>query len=205
MTTESRMLNVAAATAVVSAAIIGQAAPLNEFIASIRSPDDKVRGPAWQSAEKMGSEAVKPLGEVMATSEDPEVTRAARRGLWRIVRHSGRPNAEEERRAVQNALMALLSSSKPAVKREVLWMLSEIGDAQAVAPMAALLKDSELREDARQSLLRIPGEASLAALKKAAQGTGNVVPPILEAVRVYATIGEISDTLRQVFGEYRER
>jgi methylmalonyl-CoA mutase N-terminal domain/subunit len=46
---------------------------------------------------------------------------------------------------------------------------------------------------------------ALATLKKAAQGTDNVVLPILEAVRVYATLGEISDTLREVFGEYRER
>jgi methylmalonyl-CoA mutase N-terminal domain/subunit len=46
---------------------------------------------------------------------------------------------------------------------------------------------------------------ALAALKKAAQGTDNVVLPILEAVRVYATLGEISDTLREVYGEYRER
>ena len=46
---------------------------------------------------------------------------------------------------------------------------------------------------------------TLVALKKAAQGTENVVPPILEAVRAYASIGEISDTIREVFGEYRER
>ena len=46
---------------------------------------------------------------------------------------------------------------------------------------------------------------TLAVLKKAAQGTDNVVPPILEAVKVYATLGEISDTLREVFGEYKER
>ncbi|MGB7575704.1 MAG: methylmalonyl-CoA mutase family protein [Thermodesulfobacteriota bacterium] len=46
---------------------------------------------------------------------------------------------------------------------------------------------------------------TLAVLKKAAQGSDNVVPPILEAVRVYSTLGEISDTLREVFGEYRER
>ncbi len=46
---------------------------------------------------------------------------------------------------------------------------------------------------------------TLAVLKKAAQGTDNVVPLILEAVKVYATLGEISDTLREVFGEYRER
>jgi methylmalonyl-CoA mutase N-terminal domain/subunit len=46
---------------------------------------------------------------------------------------------------------------------------------------------------------------TLADLKRTAQGTANLVPPILEAVRVYATLGEISDTLREVFGEYRER
>lgn len=46
---------------------------------------------------------------------------------------------------------------------------------------------------------------TLVILKKAAQGTENVVPPILEAVKAYATLGEISDTLREVFGEYRER
>jgi len=46
---------------------------------------------------------------------------------------------------------------------------------------------------------------TLTGLKRAAQGTENLVPPILEAVRVYATLGEISDTLREVFGEYRER
>src|SRR5512136_1864361 len=46
---------------------------------------------------------------------------------------------------------------------------------------------------------------TLAILKKTAEGKGNVVLPILEAVKAYATIGEISDTLRQVFGEYRER
>lgn len=46
---------------------------------------------------------------------------------------------------------------------------------------------------------------TLAVLKKTAQGTHNVVPPVLDAVKAYATLGEISDTLRDVFGEYRER
>jgi methylmalonyl-CoA mutase N-terminal domain/subunit len=48
-------------------------------------------------------------------------------------------------------------------------------------------------------------KGALATLKKAALGTENVVPPILAAVKAYATLGEISDTLREVFGEYRER
>jgi methylmalonyl-CoA mutase N-terminal domain/subunit len=54
---------------------------------------------------------------------------------------------------------------------------------------------------------RDPGRVrnTLTILRRAAQGTDNLLPPILEAVRVYATLGEISDTLREVFGEHRER
>lgn len=47
--------------------------------------------------------------------------------------------------------------------------------------------------------------SALAALKKTAEGNGNVMPEILQAVRVYASVGEICDTLRSVFGEYKER
>lgn len=45
--------------------------------------------------------------------------------------------------------------------------------------------------------------AALAALKSAALGSDNLMPPILAAVKTYATLGEICDVLRSVFGEYR--
>ena len=45
--------------------------------------------------------------------------------------------------------------------------------------------------------------AALAALKVAALGSDNLMPPILAAVKTYATLGEICDVLRSVFGEYR--
>jgi methylmalonyl-CoA mutase N-terminal domain/subunit len=48
-------------------------------------------------------------------------------------------------------------------------------------------------------------EEKMAALEAAARGTDNLMPPILEAAAVYATVGEISDRLKAVFGEYRER
>ena len=43
----------------------------------------------------------------------------------------------------------------------------------------------------------------LARLESAARGSENLMPPILDAVRAYATLGEICGVLRQVFGEYR--
>ncbi len=44
--------------------------------------------------------------------------------------------------------------------------------------------------------------AALAAVELAARGTDNLMPPILEAVRAYAGVGEISDSLRRVFGTH---
>jgi methylmalonyl-CoA mutase N-terminal domain/subunit len=42
-------------------------------------------------------------------------------------------------------------------------------------------------------------------LSQAARGTDNLMPHILNAVRCYTTLGEISDTLREVFGLYKEK
>ncbi|HXU86338.1 MAG TPA: methylmalonyl-CoA mutase family protein [Verrucomicrobiae bacterium] len=46
--------------------------------------------------------------------------------------------------------------------------------------------------------------AALARLEDAARGTDNLLPPIIEAVDAYATVGEISDRLRTAFGVHRE-
>jgi methylmalonyl-CoA mutase N-terminal domain/subunit len=48
-------------------------------------------------------------------------------------------------------------------------------------------------------------ERALAGLRDAAAGTDNLMPPILEASRAYATVGEMCDALREVFGEYEEQ
>ncbi len=80
-------------------------------------------------------------------------------------------------------------------------------------PLRDILKiDPEVERYQKEKLAKVKKDRDdakvkqcLAALKKAAQGTENLVPPILESVRAYATLGEISDTLREVFGEYRER
>jgi methylmalonyl-CoA mutase, N-terminal domain len=47
-------------------------------------------------------------------------------------------------------------------------------------------------------------EERLVLLERAARGADNLMPPILDAAEAYATVGEISDRLRGVFGEYRE-
>jgi methylmalonyl-CoA mutase N-terminal domain/subunit len=43
----------------------------------------------------------------------------------------------------------------------------------------------------------------LEAVEQAARGTENLLPPMKEALRARATLGEVSDVLRSVYGEYR--
>ena len=47
--------------------------------------------------------------------------------------------------------------------------------------------------------------SALRAMQDAARGDGALMEPILDAVRAYATVGEMCDALRDVWGEYEER
>jgi methylmalonyl-CoA mutase N-terminal domain/subunit len=48
-------------------------------------------------------------------------------------------------------------------------------------------------------------QRTLDALREGALGTANTMPLLLDAVRAYATIGEMCDALRDVWGEYVEQ
>jgi len=45
---------------------------------------------------------------------------------------------------------------------------------------------------------------ALDALREAARGTANTMYPLLDCARAYATVGEMCDALREVWGEYEE-
>jgi methylmalonyl-CoA mutase N-terminal domain/subunit len=62
--------------------------------------------------------------------------------------------------------------------------------------------DQLARLRARRDAGRV--ESTLDALRETARTKRNVMPPILDAVRAYATVGEMCDALRDVWGEYEE-
>ena len=74
-----------------------------------------------------------------------------------------------------------------------------------------LLKiDDSIRQVQSEKLAKLRAErdaakasASLAAIKQAAMGTDNLMPYVIEAVENLCTLGEIADTLRGVWGEYK--
>ena len=78
-------------------------------------------------------------------------------------------------------------------------------------PKGLLRVDPSVREAQIESLRTLKEErdsaavrSALVALKEAAQQGRNVMPPTIEAVRAYATLGEVCDGLREVFGEYQQ-
>jgi methylmalonyl-CoA mutase, N-terminal domain len=81
-------------------------------------------------------------------------------------------------------------------------------EAQAIDTLQ-IDPDMEARQIERVRQVRAsrdPGawRAALDAVSAAARGTDNLVPPIIAAVEAHATVGEISDAMRAVFGEHRE-
>ncbi len=82
---------------------------------------------------------------------------------------------------------------KETIKPELLKMDKDLAEQQ-VERLQALKKKRD-NEQVRNKL---------EAIRDAARGTDNLMPKIVDAVKAYATLGEICDVLRKEFGEYRE-
>ncbi|GAB6106775.1 acyl-CoA mutase large subunit family protein [Fusibacter bizertensis] len=79
------------------------------------------------------------------------------------------------------------------------------------APKGLLRVDPSVGEMQKQKLVELRAKRdntkvneTLMTLKTACEGTDNVMPYILEAVKAYATLGEVCGVMREVFGEYQQ-
>ncbi|MHC4401636.1 MAG: HEAT repeat domain-containing protein [Planctomycetota bacterium] len=161
---------------------------LDALLERIQSDDAEVRTQAWQAAGSVGAAAVKPLAKIVVESEAKvkalqeqgekkewpkplEVGRAAKRAIWQIVRSAGAPGKGDAKAAVVEELVGLLGNDQPAcIRREAIWMLSEIGGnetIEAFREIPGLLANKEIREDARCCAERIPTEAAVRGLGRA--------------------------------------
>jgi methylmalonyl-CoA mutase N-terminal domain/subunit len=111
-------------------------------------------------------------------------------------------------REIQNA--AYLYQRAVDAKEAIVVGVNEFASEQEVAvPIQRIDEALEGRQVERVRALRLRRDASVhaAALRRVedtARGRDNLMPQILHAVESYATVGEIADVLRKVFGEYRE-
>jgi methylmalonyl-CoA mutase N-terminal domain/subunit len=74
--------------------------------------------------------------------------------------------------------------------------LEEVTEADAERQRERLRRIRATRDEERT-------ESALIAVEHAAESGGNLLPPLIRAVKAEATVGEICDVLRDVFGEYR--
>ncbi len=84
----------------------------------------------------------------------------------------------------------------------------QMEDEKAV-PLQRIDEELERKQVERLQALRVkrdsgPWKAAIGAVEDTARSTENLMPRILAAVEAYATVGEISDAMRKVYGEYRE-
>jgi methylmalonyl-CoA mutase N-terminal domain/subunit len=83
--------------------------------------------------------------------------------------------------------------------------------ASAAAPIEVLRIDPQLEEQQRARVAAVRASrdphvwrSAIDAVVAAAESGSNLVPPIIDAVEALATVGEISDALRRIFGEHEE-
>lgn len=93
-------------------------------------------------------------------------------------------------------------------KRTIVGVNDYIMDEPITIPLLKMDVEGEKRHLERLNRVRRERDnelvsVKLEALRQAAQGTDNLMPFILEAVKAYATLGEVCGVLRKVFGEYR--
>ena len=105
---------------------------LDALLGGIKSDDPDVRTKAWLAAGQIGAPALAPLAKIVAEGE-LEVSRAAKRAMWQIVRTVGAPGRSDGKAAAETGLIGLLGEGQPdSVRREVFWMLSEIGGEKTI-------------------------------------------------------------------------
>jgi len=157
------------------------------------------------------ADTVDPLaGSYFVESLTAEVERRAEAYLERIREHGGMLAAIEAgyvQREIGEA--AYRDQQEVEAGRRVIVGVNRFQTADDHPP-ALLRVDPAVVDRQYAGLRRVRAErdgarvtAALDALGRAAEGRDSLLPLILDAVRAYATIGEICDTLRRTFGAYR--
>jgi methylmalonyl-CoA mutase, N-terminal domain len=157
------------------------------------------------------ADTVDPLGgSYYIEALTDQIEKEAWRYIEKIDEMGGAVRAVEEgymQQEIHRAALAIqreIESGKQVVVGVNRYRLEQETEPQLlrVDPAIAKQQVEQLRElKANRNATEV--EEKLKRLKKAAQGTENLMPHILNAVKAYCTIGEICQVLREVFGEYR--
>ena len=210
--------NVARVTVQALAAVLGgtQSLHTNGYDEALALPSAEATTLALRTQQILGYEsgvarAVDPLGGSWYVESLTDRIEAEARALIEQVDGLGGAARAVERGWFQDAIARSAYEQQQAVEaeRQVVVGVNRFTD-DSPAPIMPGPDYSALAARQRQRLAEVrrkrDGESvrrALAAVDAAARGTASLMPPILEAVRARATLGEISDILRACWGVYR--
>ncbi len=106
-------------------------------------------------------------------------------------------SAYDYQRAVDSGEQVVVGLNKFTTEEEPGLKLLEIDESVEKKQIERLRKLKRERDNKQVSQL-------LDKVRQVAKSDENIMPVLIEAVKAYATVGEIADALRDVFGEYRE-
>jgi methylmalonyl-CoA mutase N-terminal domain/subunit len=165
------------------------------------------------AAESGVANTVDPVGGAWAIEQRTlELESEARRLIDEIDRSGGTLAAIEAGR-IQRQVQDAAYEAQQAIDRgdQIIVGVNRYQTEEAATiPLLRIDPETERRQNAAVAALRTSRDAaawqaSVEQVERAARDGTNLVPPILAAVEARATLGEISDALRRVFGEYRDR
>ncbi|MCA9678759.1 MAG: methylmalonyl-CoA mutase [Myxococcales bacterium] len=212
------LVNVARVTVQALAAVLGgtQSLHTNGYDEALGLPTAEAATVALRTQQVIAHESgvadfVDPFaGSYAVEALTDEIERRATAYLERIAELGGTVRAIEqgfqqreiERRAYEH------QRAVERKERVVVGVNDFVLDEEAPIPVAKVDPASERDQVARVRAMRArraqaETDRALRALDDAARGTANVVEPILAAVKAMATVGEVADVLRGVFGEYQ--
>ncbi len=166
---QAKLHIVLCACAALALASIAIAQPtIGSLVSDLAGPDDHDRVVARQLLPREGMDALPALIPLLDRKE-PHIAKAAYTVIWDILNEAARPGLETDRARATDLLMALLLDEKSAEIRTTALKLLAIAvpEGYDVGPIARLLQDAELREEARTTLERIATPQACAALRVA--------------------------------------
>jgi methylmalonyl-CoA mutase, N-terminal domain len=155
--------------------------------------------------ESLTNEIERRAEEYMTTIADFGVTANDQSGKYGMLRAIERGYVQRE---IQNAAYGYQTAVD--AKETIVVGVNEFANEQEVmVPIQRIDEALEGRQVERVRELRMRRDkqthaAALRRVEDVARGGGNLMPQILHAVESYATVGEIANVMRTVFGEYRE-
>ncbi|HTL35706.1 MAG TPA: methylmalonyl-CoA mutase family protein [Kofleriaceae bacterium] len=211
------LVNVVRVTVQALAAVLGgtQSLHTNSYDEALGLPTEEAARIALRTQQVIGAESgvadfIDPLGGSWAVEAlTDEIEKRAQAYLDEIEKlggmvaaiEQGFPQKEIERRAYEH------QRAVEAKQRIVVGVNDFVVEQEEPIPVAKVDPALEREQCARVAAARARRNAAehqraLQALDDAAQGTANLLPPIIGAVKAMATVGEIADVLRKRFGEY---